>query len=106
MISDFIPRGHENAVSRQQLVRMTGMSDRRVREEISLETLSTRGEIILNTGEGYFIYDGENDDHYLIDYIRQESSRFYTIGKKLRKLRKRAKPITDQIAGQMSFIEG
>lgn len=110
MISDYIPAGHENAISRQELVRRTGYSDRRLRAEIAEETASEKGKVILNTGEGYFIYSGPDDDLWLNTYLRQESSRFSSIGKKLRKLRnmnpkEKKEKREEQIVGQLSIFD-
>ena len=61
-IVDYIPFGKENAISRQQLERVTGLSDRDVREAISL---ARRNTVILNlsNGKGYFQpIQGEEDD--------------------------------------------
>lgn len=54
-IMKHIPHGKENAVSRQTLVALTGMSDRRVRKAI--EIARRNGEIILNLGTGYYTTD-------------------------------------------------
>lgn len=53
-IIGYIPRGHENAVTRNRLEAMTGLSDRVVREQI--ETARKNGAMIINLqdGKGYF----------------------------------------------------
>ena len=68
-IVDYIPFGKENAISRQQLERVTGLSDRDVREAISL---ARRNTVILNlsNGKGYFQpIQGEEDD-LVVKYFR------------------------------------
>lgn len=58
-ITDIIPRGHENALTRSELVSMTGLSDRAIRELIAQSK-----EVVLNLcdGQGYFIpLDNEVD---------------------------------------------
>lgn len=99
-ISLFIPYGHKNAISRTQLKIRSGLSDRKCRDLIA--NARERGEVILNTGSGYFRYDGPDDDLYYNEYVQRESHRFNSIGRTLRKLRK-AHPKYDQIAGQLSF---
>ena len=49
-IMTFIPYGRENAISRQELVRILCLPDRKVRNLI--EDARRRGEIILNDGSG------------------------------------------------------
>ena len=78
-IVDYIPFGKENAISRQQLERVTGLSDRDVREAISL---ARRNTVILNlsNGKGYFQpIQGEEDD-LVVKYFKQEDSRLKRIG--------------------------
>lgn len=50
-IIEVIPFGHDNAVTRSELVMMTGMNDRKVRDEIN-----QCKELIINLqdGHGYF----------------------------------------------------
>lgn len=52
---ELIGKGRENAVPGARLCEMTGMTDRKVREEI--ETLRRQGHVIVNLqdGKGYFI---------------------------------------------------
>ena len=53
-IEDYIPEGRENAISRRDLVRLTGLPDRQVRRMI--ETARETGCIVnLQDGEGYYI---------------------------------------------------
>ena len=99
MITDYIPHGHNNAISRTQLSIRSGMSDRKCRREI--EQARRDGEIILNTGKGYFMYSGGEDDTYLNAYIRSESHRFASIGRTLRTLKKAKKEKVSD--GQMNF---
>lgn len=56
-ITDYIPEGRENAITRQRLCALTGLPDRKVREEI--EQARRRGAIIVNAqdGAGYFQTD-------------------------------------------------
>lgn len=56
-IETYIPFGRENAITRTELRRITGKSDRKIREEI--EQARRRGCIICNdqSGTGYFQTD-------------------------------------------------
>jgi len=53
-ISEFIPVGKDNAISRSQLVKLTGLSDRIVRDMIALERRNT-AILNLQNGAGYYI---------------------------------------------------
>ena len=77
----YIPEGHENAVSRQYLRDMTGMSDRSMRID-----LKSSRELVLNLqdGKGYF-RPSESEDGLVRAYIRQEESRIREIQKTARK---------------------
>ena len=91
-IVDYIPFGKENAISRQQLERVPGLSDRDVREAISL---ARRNTVILNlsNGKGYFQpIQGEEDD-LVVKYFKQEDSRLKRIGWSLLATRRRVKEI-------------
>ena len=57
-IADFIPSGKENAVTREHLCRVTGLPDRKVREEI--EQARRRGAIIVNAQDGAGYYQTED----------------------------------------------
>lgn len=85
-IIDYIPYGRENAVSRQELVMRTGMSDRAVRKAIQL--LREDGEIILSSshGKGYWRSDSASE---IGRYIAENKSR-------IRKLYKTNKKLTEQ----------
>ncbi|MBS5620449.1 hypothetical protein [Eubacterium sp.] len=94
-IVDYIPFGKENAISRQQLERVTGLSDRDVREAISL---ARRNTVILNlsNGKGYFQpIQGEEDD-LVVKYFKQEDSRLKRIGWSLLATRRRVKEIQNE----------
>lgn len=60
-ITDFIPEGKNNAITRNQLCNLTGLSDRKVRELI--EQARSKGEIIINAqdGAGYFRTEDLNE---------------------------------------------
>lgn len=81
-IIEYIPSGHENAVSRESLSMMTGFSDREVRRQI--EIANNSGFVVLNNGGGYFQYKNKKDKPYLDEYIAVERSRMNAIRRKIR----------------------
>lgn len=60
-ITDYIPAGKENAITRAQLCALTGFSDRAVRQLI--EVARIEGEVIINNqdGKGYYISQDPED---------------------------------------------
>lgn len=56
-VTAYIPKGRENAVTREYLCAVTGLPDRKLREEI--ERARRRGAIIINnqSGAGYYQSD-------------------------------------------------
>lgn len=74
-ILDYIPFGEENAVSRQALCALTGLSDRVVREEISQARRTTP---ILSFGIGYF-RPRENEKYKARQWVNQEMRRAKSI---------------------------
>ena len=91
-ISDYIPFGKDNAISRKRLSEITGLSDRKLREVIALERRNT---IIINlsNGQGYFQPINGLEDDLVVDYYKQENSRLKRIGLSLAATRKRVKEI-------------
>lgn len=87
MITDFIPVGHDNAVSRQYLVSVTGMKDREIRDAIHD---ARRDTVIINIGNGYYRPDpsDEQDMHDLKAFEKQETHRLKSIGWALKSARK------------------
>lgn len=80
-ITDYIPQGCANAISRKSLCKITGLNDRAVRamiEEARRETI-----IISNTdGTGYWVYPDNPTEHereLLEKYVRQQESRAKSI---------------------------
>lgn len=69
-ILDYIPKGQENAVTRAELCKRTGLTDRVMRDALHDAKLKTP---ILNMqdGRGYFI----PDRFILLRHVRQEESR-------------------------------
>lgn len=74
---NFIPFGKENAISREELCRLTGMNDRAIREIISQ---LRREYCILNNQDGRGYYRPLVDEtKYVQEYIRQETRRAKSI---------------------------
>ena len=80
-IIDFIPTGQKNAISRNDLCRVTGLSDRIVRgliEEARRETII----ISNNDGSGYWIYPDiptDEEKEALRKFVKQQESRAKSI---------------------------
>lgn len=91
-ISDYIPFGKDNAISRKKLEKVTGLSDRDIREEIAM---ARRNTVILNlsNGQGYFQPIEGKEDDLVVRYFKQEESRLKRIGWSLLATRRRVKEI-------------
>lgn len=80
-IINYIPEGFENAISRKQLCKKTGLGDRVVRkliEEARRETIIVSN----NDGSGYWIYPEnptEHERHLLTVFVRQQERRAKSI---------------------------
>ena len=85
-ILELIPKGNRNAISRSELVRRSGLTDRIIRRHIA--ELNNKGIVILNNGNGYFLYGGQEDNQYLNEYVAMEKARVRTISRKIRKMEK------------------
>lgn len=91
-ILDYIPVGHDKAVTRAELVDWTGIKDRALR--ILIHTARRKIPILnLQDGEGYFIPDMNllEEREMLKKYIKQEESRLKSIGWALKAARRTAK---------------
>lgn len=91
-ILDYIPVGHDKAVTRAELVDRTGIKDRALR--ILIHTARRKIPILnLQDGEGYFIPDINllEEREMLKKYIKQEESRLKSIGWALKAARRTAK---------------
>lgn len=75
-ILPYIPTGHRNAVTRSELCRRTGRSDRRIRDDIAAARL-TAVIVNLQDSKGYFIPNKEDYIDYLCTKVwySQECSR-------------------------------
>lgn len=80
-ITDYIPEGSENAISRKALCNATGLTDRIVR---GLIEEARRNTIIIsnNDGSGYWIYPEnptEEEKEYLARYVKAQENRAKSI---------------------------
>lgn len=73
-ILNYIPKGKENAISRTELMHLTGLNDRKNRELI--EQLKHQGHLICNLGTGYFIAVTLSE---MLSYYKQETKRAMAI---------------------------
>lgn len=81
MIADYIPKGHENAVSRQYLRSITHLTDRKLRREIAESPEQ------IYWYNGYFRHKNKKDLPYEEDYLRQEQARARAMNKKVRQIK-------------------
>lgn len=79
-VVNFIPVGHENAISRRELCRKTGLTDRKLREEIS-KARETTCICNMSDGAGYYI---PREVQEIDRFINQEKARARSIFKSLR----------------------
>lgn len=95
-----IPAGRENAISRAELSRVTGLPDRAVRLEI--KRLVRAGIPILSssTARGYWYSE---DIQEIEAFIREDDARNRTSRKTTAKLRRYVKEARRQIEGQMEL---
>lgn len=87
-ITDYIQTGRENAVTRVHLREVTGLPDRKVREEI--EQARRKGAIIINAQDGAGYYQSEDIKDIAKQY-RQNERRALSILAQQKHLRKRLK---------------
>lgn len=93
-IQDLIPFGRENAVTRQALCTRTGLSDRKVREQI--EQARRDGCIIINNQDGKGYYRTDNLDEIERQY-RQNKRRALSVLSQQKHLRLRLKAAGRQV---------
>ena len=84
-IIEYIPCGYENAITRENLCCITGLTDRKVRELIFQARRETP-IINLQDGKGYFI-PLEEDKKYVEKFVEQETARLKSIGWALKSAR-------------------
>jgi hypothetical protein len=77
-IADYIPKGHDKAVSRHYLATTLNLPDRKVRLMIA------ESEEPIFWHNGYFRHKNKQDIPYEEDYLRQEQARARALNKKVR----------------------
>jgi len=94
-IVDYIPVGKENAITGEKLRMITGLTDRKLRNEIAI---ARRETCILNMqdGKGYFLPSNKEE---VARYIHQEEHRAKSIFVNLNG----AKKYYNKITGQAEF---
>lgn len=92
MITEYIPIGRDNAISREMLCALTGMTDRAVRDAIAD---ARRTEPILNMQDGAGYYRPDLTDPIEVieteHFVNQETSRIRSIGWSLKGAREALK---------------
>lgn len=89
MIEELIPHGYNRRVSRGYLQELSGLTDRKVRQEIA-QAVEERGIMIISADGGYFIPD-QADGLYVDMYCAQERQRARTQAKKAKRLKRLAR---------------
>ena len=75
---ELIPRGRDNAISRQSLCVLSGLTDRNVREEISQLRRETP---IISSGKGYYLPEtAEEVERWIERETRRARSIFWSMG--------------------------
>lgn len=82
-IIEYIPQGHDNAISRTDLRLITHLTDREMREMIAIAP-----EPVYNNGNGYFRYLDESDLVHMRKYLKAEIRRVAAISSRIEKARK------------------
>lgn len=104
-IAYYIPVGHENAISRQQLCIRTGLGDRQVREAVKASQILICN---LSDGNGYFI-PTEEETRLVKAFKRQEGRRTLSSSKTVKKcdqwLKSQAEKNNDLKNKQMSIFD-
>ena len=96
-ILNYIHKGRENAVTRERLRQLTGLTDCKVRELIR-EARQSVPIVNLSDGRGYYVPTKEEE---VDKYIRQEEHRAKSIFANLQS----AKEYRKKIKGQMYFAD-
>lgn len=94
-IIDYIPRGRENAISRQRLAQITGLTDNKMRELIRK---ARRETVIINLQDGRGYYQPttiEEVDRFIAQEEHRAKSIFYALNG--------AKKYRNEMKGQMEF---
>lgn len=96
-ISDYIPKGKANAISKERLIQITGLSERKVRQEVAN---ARRKTCIINDQDGSGYYKPDNKEE-VKRYIKQEENRAKSIFANL----SGARNYLNQMENQMYFAD-
>ena len=80
-IIEFIPKGHENAVSREYLRSILGEPDRAIRRAIA------ESKVPIFWYNGYFRHKNKKDIPYEESYLRQEQARAKALNRKVKQIK-------------------
>lgn len=83
---EYIPYGHENAISRAELSRLTGLPDREIRREI--KRILQTGEPVLSSSKQGGYWRSDNPDEWAA-FLRESENRTNTERRTTYKLRER-----------------
>lgn len=84
-IEDYIPFGIDNAIRREELVKLTGLSDNKIRMHIASAT--RKGVLIINLGDGSGYFRPNKDElPFVRRYYNSERNRTIAIHKKMKAL--------------------
>lgn len=84
-IIEYIPKGKANAVSRNYLKTVTGMTDRHIRMAIQAFNESGEGIIACEAGKGYFVPETRSEAE---SYIRYSQSYLISLARKDRSMKR------------------
>lgn len=107
-ISEFIPKGKENAISKSELMKLTGRDERTIRSMIKDE-MRERGTPILSTshGKGYWI---DTDPEEIGRFLQETDRRIKSLYENTRELRAIYYRLTGQkfinVRGHMRRLKG
>lgn len=84
-ILDYIPFGHNNAITGSRLSELTGISKREIRRMVSQARRETP---ILNLQDGKGYFKPTEEEKYLVErYVKQETARLKSVGWSLKAAR-------------------
>lgn len=104
-ISEIIPVGYKNAISRQELMIRAGVSDRKMRQLIKASPVLICN---LQDDRGYFIPAG-NEEHLVQMFRRQENKRCLSTSSAVKKcdawIRNKRAEKSDLVKNQISIFD-
>ena len=104
-MTQYVPRGYRNGISRDSLRELTGFRDREMRK--CIEWTNQHIETVYSYNGRYFLYGGREDDYYCKHYYNTERNRAITQNQKVRRMRGMwGEKKQDQTPGQLSLDLG